>query len=87
MDTNKKLEEALKALAADPKTRAQLESAVSSPKAARVKNSLTESEKRRILDAFGKMDKNEVRRRLAGADLAAMSKLGADDIVRMLKKL
>lgn len=59
---------------------------MSSPAGKGLKNSLSDSDKKKLLEKFMSMDSEDMKRKLKNADLSALSKLSSEDIARMLKK-
>lgn len=87
MDFNKKLEDAVRSLASNPVQKMYVDNMLKSPETSKIKNSLTDAEKQKILSKFNQMDQNEIKRRLSSADLSKFSKMNTNDIIRLLKQI
>ena len=51
----------------------------------KLKNSLSENDKKAIIEKFLSMDSKEVSRKLKNADLSQLANMSADDIMKKLK--
>ena len=58
---------------------------LSSPEGQKLKNSLSDADKKAILKKFMQMDANEVGKKLKNADLSGLSGMSAADIINKLK--
>ncbi len=58
---------------------------LSSKEGQKLKNSLSESDKKAILQKFMSMDEKEITEKIKNADISGIDKLSADDILRKLK--
>lgn len=58
---------------------------LSSPEGQKLKNSLSDADKNRILKTFMSMDANEVGKKLKNVDLSGLSGMSAADILNKLK--
>ncbi len=58
---------------------------LSSKEGQKLKNSLSESDKKAILQKFMSMDEKEMSEKLKKADVSGIDKLSAEDILRKLK--
>ena len=58
---------------------------MSSEAGQKLKNSLSEEDKKRILQKFMAMDPSEVSKKLNNADLSNLDNLSADDIMKKLR--
>ncbi len=52
----------------------------------KIKNSLSEAEKKAIIERFMSLDANEVKRKLSNFDASNLKGLTADDIMKLLKR-
>ena len=59
---------------------------LSSAEGQKLKNSLTENDKKEILKKFMNMDAAEVQKKLKNADLSGLSGMSAGDIMNKLKR-
>ena len=59
---------------------------LSSPEGQKLKDSLSENDKKQILKSFMQMDTGEVGKKLKNADLSGLSRMSAGDILNKLKK-
>ena len=59
---------------------------LSSPEGQKLKDSLSENDKKQILKSFMQMDTGEVGKKLKNADLSGLSGMSAGDILNKLKK-
>ncbi len=87
MDINKKLEDALKGMAANPIQRQYLENYIKSSDGRKIKNSLSDAEKQKIINKFSQLDANQIKKALSKDGASKLAGMSSDDIIRMLKRL
>lgn len=86
-DASKKLSEVLSGIDSRKLnlSKESIESFLNSPEGKRLKNSITDAEKRQILSKFMSMDTNELKNKLNNSDTSKLSGLNLADILKKLK--
>lgn len=86
-DINKKLENVLNGM--DKNTidsgKRSVEQLLSTPEGRKLASQIQNVDKKKVIDAFMKMDSSEIKRKLRDADLSKLSNLKAEDILKKLR--
>ena len=86
-DINKKLENVLNGV--DKNTidsgKRSVELLLSTPEGRKLASQIQNVDKKKVIDAFMKMDSSEIKRKLRDADLSKLSNLKAEDILKKLR--
>ena len=86
-DINKKLENVLNGV--DKNTidsgKRSVEQLLSTPEGRKLASQIQNVDKKKVIDAFMKMDSSEIKRKLRDADLSKLSNLKAEDILKKLR--